>query len=129
MRPDRSARSRSWRTSRTMRPTAGISCSSRCLRSTAMRYPAARCCIVWRAEVGTASMTHPPYEPTLDCARRLDEADPLRALRERFALPRGGNAEPLVYLCGHSLGLMPLAARGLVMEELDDWARLAVLGH
>ena len=74
-------------------------------------------------------MTHPPYEPTLDCARRLDEADPLRALRERFALPRGGNAEPLVYLCGHSLGLMPLAARGLVMEELDDWARLAVLGH
>lgn len=70
------------------------------------------------------------YEPTLEFARRLDEADPLRAFRERFALPRGGErGEPLVYLCGHSLGLMPLAARGLVMEELDDWARLAVLGH
>lgn len=69
------------------------------------------------------------YEPTLEFARRLDEAEPLRALRERFALPRGARGESLVYLCGHSLGLMPLAARGLVMEELDDWARLAVLGH
>lgn len=68
-------------------------------------------------------MTHETYEPTLEFARRRDEADPLRALREQFALP------PLVYLCGHSLGLMPLAARGMVMEELDNWAQLAVLGH
>ena len=29
------------------------------------------------------------YEPTLEFARRLDEADPLRAFRQRFALPRG----------------------------------------
>jgi kynureninase len=74
-------------------------------------------------------MTQETDEPTLEFARRLDEADPLRAFRERFALPRGAQGEPLVYLCGHSLGLMPLAARDLVMEELDDWARLAVLGH
>ncbi len=69
------------------------------------------------------------YEPTLEFARRLDEADPLRSFRDRFALPRDAHGEPLVYLCGHSLGLMPLAARGLVLEELDDWAQLAVLGH
>ncbi|MBW4049977.1 MAG: kynureninase [Proteobacteria bacterium] len=69
------------------------------------------------------------YEPTLEFARHLDEADPLRGFRERFALPRGPRGEPLVYLCGHSLGLMPLAARGIVMQELDDWAALAVLGH
>jgi kynureninase len=69
------------------------------------------------------------YEPTLEFARRLDEADPLRALRQRFALPRGGRGEPFVYLCGHSLGLMPLAARELVLEELTDWAQLGVLGH
>ncbi|HUN70886.1 MAG TPA: kynureninase [Steroidobacteraceae bacterium] len=69
------------------------------------------------------------YEPTVEFGRRLDAADPLRSFRERFALPRGGGGEPLVYLCGHSLGLMPLAARGIVMEELDDWAKLAVLGH
>jgi len=74
-------------------------------------------------------MTRETYEPTLEFARRRDEADPVRDLRERFALPRGEQGEPLVYLCGHSLGLMPLAARGLVVEELDDWARLGVLGH
>jgi kynureninase len=69
------------------------------------------------------------YEPTLEFALRLDEAEPLRDFRERFAMPRGVRGETLVYLCGHSLGLMPLAARGIVMEELDDWARLAALGH
>ena len=69
------------------------------------------------------------YEPTLEFARRLDHADPLHAFRGRFALPHGGRGEPLIYLCGHSLGLMPLDARGLVLEELDDWAQLAVLGH
>ena len=69
------------------------------------------------------------YEPTFDFARSLDEVDPLRGFRERFALPHGSHGEPVVYLCGHSLGLMPLAARGMVLEELDDWAQLAVLGH
>ena len=69
------------------------------------------------------------YEPELEFARRLDQADPLRSFRDRFALPRDADGKPPVYLCGHSLGLMPLAARGLVLEELDDWARLAVLGH
>ncbi|MFZ0501047.1 MAG: kynureninase [Steroidobacteraceae bacterium] len=69
------------------------------------------------------------YEPTLEFARRLDETDPLRTFRDRFALPHDARGGPVVYLCGHSLGLMPLAARGLVLEELDDWAQLAVLGH
>ncbi|MGB6488350.1 MAG: kynureninase, partial [Steroidobacteraceae bacterium] len=69
------------------------------------------------------------YEPTLEFARRLDEADPLRFFRDRFALPRDAHGVPLVYLCGHSLGLMPLDARRLVLEEMDDWAQLAVLGH
>ena len=66
---------------------------------------------------------------TLEYARQCDAADPLAAFRDRFALPRDDCGEPLVYLCGHSLGLQPLAARDLVVEELDDWARLAVRGH
>ena len=65
----------------------------------------------------------------LAAARARDAADPLRGLRARFALPRNERGEPLVYLCGHSLGLEPLAARELVNAELDDWARLGVLGH
>lgn len=66
---------------------------------------------------------------TLENARRLDAADPLRGFRERFALPRDERGEPLVYLCGQSLGLQPLAARDAVTQELDDWARLGVRGH
>ncbi len=67
--------------------------------------------------------------PTLEAARARDAADPLRGFRERFALPRNERGEPLVYLCGHSLGLMPLAARELVNEELEEWSRLGVAGH
>ncbi len=62
-------------------------------------------------------------------ARARDAADPLRAFRARFALPHAAHGEPLTYLCGHSLGLMPLAARERVLEELDDWANLGVEGH
>jgi kynureninase len=69
------------------------------------------------------------YEATLQHAQRRDETDPLRGFRERFALPYDGRNQPTVFLCGHSLGLMPLEARKLVTEELEDWARLAVLGH
>ena len=68
-------------------------------------------------------------ESTLEAARSRDAADPLREFRERFALPCDAGGKPLVYLCGHSLGLLPLAARELVTEELDDWARLGVNGH
>jgi kynureninase len=68
-------------------------------------------------------------ELTLEAARARDALDPLRGFRARFALPRDAHGEPLVYLCGHSLGLLPLAARELVTEELDEWARLGVLGH
>jgi kynureninase len=66
---------------------------------------------------------------TLSAARERDAADPLRAFRARFALPRAADGAPLTYLCGHSLGLMPLTARALVLEELDDWAQLGVGGH
>jgi len=69
------------------------------------------------------------YQPTLEYARQRDAADPLRSFRSRFALPVDRDGKPLVYLCGHSLGLLPLEARTLVNEELDDWAKFGVLGH
>ncbi|MGC8518074.1 MAG: kynureninase [Steroidobacteraceae bacterium] len=66
---------------------------------------------------------------TREDALQRDEADPLQPLRTRFALPPGPDGRPALYLCGHSLGLMPIAARADVTAALDDWARLAVLGH
>jgi kynureninase len=63
------------------------------------------------------------------CARRFDEVDDLAPYRSRFAIPRTSDGRETIYLCGNSLGLMPHAARALVLEELDDWARLGVEGH
>jgi kynureninase len=68
-------------------------------------------------------------QATLAAAQERDSADPLRQYRERFALPRDERGESVVYLCGHSLGLLPLAARYILNEELDEWARLGVEGH
>jgi kynureninase len=65
----------------------------------------------------------------LALARSRDAADPLAAFRSAFARPTAADGSPAIYLCGHSLGPMPLAARDRVVEELDDWARLAVTGH
>jgi kynureninase len=62
-------------------------------------------------------------------AAALDAADELAPLRAGFVLPRGAQGQPLVYLCGHSLGAAPREARRYVDEELDDWERLGVEGH
>jgi len=62
-------------------------------------------------------------------AQALDDLDELAHWRAQFALPRGATGEVVTYLCGHSLGLAPLQARTRVLEELDDWERLGVLGH
>jgi kynureninase len=75
------------------------------------------------------SATPSPYEDSLEYARSMDAADPLRRWRAAFALPLDAAGAPLVYLCGHSLGLAPRAARERVLEEIEDWERLGVRGH
>jgi kynureninase len=62
-------------------------------------------------------------------AAALDAADELSRMRSLFALPRAADGAELIYLCGHSLGLAPLAARARVLEEIEDWERLGVGGH
>src|SRR5437762_5192367 len=62
-------------------------------------------------------------------AKQLDSEDPLRAFRDKFHLPLGKDGKPLIYFAGNSLGLMPKAARQVVDQELDDWAKLGVDAH
>ena len=64
-----------------------------------------------------------------DFALQLDAEDPLKDFRDKFHLPLSKKGEPLIYLAGNSLGLMPKSARGLVEQELEDWAGLAVDAH
>src|ERR1700675_1222300 len=62
-------------------------------------------------------------------AQELDAEDPLRQFRDKFHLPVGKDGKPLIYFAGNSLGPMPKAARKIVEQELDDWAKLAVDAH
>jgi kynureninase len=74
-------------------------------------------------------MTSVYFHPDEWYARQLDADDRLVQFRDRFYMPRGVDGRPVVYLCGHSLGLQPKSARACVQEELDAWARLGVEAH
>lgn len=64
----------------------------------------------------------------LSKADELDRSDPLRELRDKFAIPNSNGREH-VYLCGNSLGLAPKRARTILTEEIDAWEARAVEGH
>ncbi|MFM8960665.1 MAG: kynureninase, partial [Bacteroidota bacterium] len=59
----------------------------------------------------------------------FDLNDPLGHFGEEFAKPSRENGEPWVYLCGNSLGLMPLGVPAALKVETDSWAQRAVEGH
>ncbi|SMC95699.1 kynureninase [Pedobacter nyackensis] len=67
------------------------------------------------------------FENTLAFAQALDQADPLRELRQDFLFPQQ-NGKPFIYLCGNSLGLQPKAAREVLNEQLNNWQNYAVEG-
>lgn len=69
------------------------------------------------------------YEDTLNFAKKMDAADPLRTFRERFHLPIQKDGSPYVYLCGNSLGLQPKRTRAAIEQELLDWQNYGVEGH
>ncbi len=62
-------------------------------------------------------------------AVQRDSNDPLRSMRSRFHIPKTPAGEPVVYLCGHSLGLAPIEAATLVQQELNQWQTLGVEAH
>jgi kynureninase len=53
--------------------------------------------------------------PSLADTRALDQADPLRPLRDRFIIPQG-----LIYLDGNSLGALPKAAIGRQRRVVEE---------
>ena len=74
-------------------------------------------------------MRSPGLDRGAEFAQAADAADALAAFREEFELPPGPDGVPARYLSGHSLGLMPRAARAAVAAELERWSRQAVGGH
>ncbi|MDB5243073.1 MAG: kynU [Spirosoma sp.] len=67
------------------------------------------------------------YENTLSFAQSLDRNDPIRHFRDRFHIPQR-DGQPLIYLCGNSLGLQPKSARAALEQELTTWQNLGVEG-
>lgn len=62
----------------------------------------------------------------------MDECDPLREFRSRFRIPlhgEGKSAREAVYMCGNSLGLLPLATEHVVAGEIKKWGDVGVKGH
>ena len=67
------------------------------------------------------------YENSRSFAQTLDQIDPLRHFRDRFHIPQRAG-QPLVYLCGNSLGLQPKTAQTALAQELTTWQNLGVEG-
>ena len=74
-------------------------------------------------------MTARVYRPGDEFAAKMDARDPLASFRQKFHLPRTKSGAECIYLCGHSLGLQPKAARSHLEQELEDWAGLGVEAH
>lgn len=68
------------------------------------------------------------YQFTEEFALKADQQDELKDFRNQFLFPQHKD-EPVVYFTGNSLGLQPKEAREMLLQELDDWARLGVEGH
>jgi kynureninase len=66
---------------------------------------------------------------TLQFAQQCDAEDSLSQFRKEFLLPTDSNGNPLVYLCGNSLGLQPRLTQEYIQQELNDWAKHGVEGH
>src|SRR4051812_46853050 len=68
------------------------------------------------------------FENSLDFAKQLDAADPLKDFRSKFYMPII-NGQESVYFTGNSLGLQPKTTQDYVLNELEDWASFGVEGH
>jgi len=65
---------------------------------------------------------------SVEFAREMDKADPLKSYRERFFIPQF-EGHDTVYFTGNSLGLQPKSTLSYIQKELDDWAKFGVEGH
>jgi kynureninase len=68
------------------------------------------------------------FQNSLEFAKQLDSADPLKDFRSKFYVPII-NGNECIYFTGNSLGLQPKTTQDYVVNELEDWATFGVEGH
>ena len=69
-----------------------------------------------------------PFD-AIDFAHQQDQKDPLSSFRAAFHIPLQPDGKPEIYLCGNSLGLLPVRTESYVLQEVEKWKRYAVRGH
>ncbi|MDC8006091.1 kynureninase [Aureisphaera galaxeae] len=69
------------------------------------------------------------YQNNREFAKACDANDPLASFRNEFLFPKDKDGNPLIYLCGNSLGLQPKRTQSYIEQELKDWAAFGVEGH
>lgn len=69
------------------------------------------------------------HQNSLNYAQQCDMEDDLSPFRDQFLFPTDSDGNPLIYLCGNSLGLQPTRTSAYIQNELDDWAKFGVEGH
>jgi kynureninase len=65
----------------------------------------------------------PKFNTSEECARKLEDEDPLGPVRRRFHVPEGA-----IYVDGNSLGLLSKNAERSVQRVLKEWGTLGVRG-
>ena len=65
------------------------------------------------------------FETGLSFAQQLDNADPLKNVRNKFIIPEADGKQQ-IYFLGNSLGLQPKSANDYIQQILSDWASLGV---
>jgi kynureninase len=68
-------------------------------------------------------------DSTVQAARQLDAADPLKEFRQGFHFPKNADGSDKLYFCGNSLGLQHRSVAPAMEEVLAAWRDLAVDGH
>ena len=81
---------------------------------------------------------------TLEHAKSLDDACPLKRFRNEYIIPSKANlkvqdaadleipadaSDPGIYFCGNSLGLQPKRTAEYITAQLNTWSHLNVHGH
>ena len=68
------------------------------------------------------------YRTDGNFAHEMDSSDPLASVRNLFHFPKTKEGKEVIYLCGNSLGLQPIAVEEAVRQELEDWKNMGVEG-
>lgn len=74
-------------------------------------------------------MQYQSSDNSLEAAKKLDSADPLRKFRDEFSFPELVEGRETLYFAGHSLGLLPNRTRKVMEDELSSWGKYGVEGH